>query len=91
MGRSWILVEAAPHLAGAVFSAAAWPSGGTWRERARVLGRKAACAYSASTERRKGGDLVVVLGKDEGRRGATEDARFLYPAKAAPGPCARLA
>ncbi|KAG9243305.1 hypothetical protein BJ878DRAFT_125458 [Calycina marina] len=43
-GRSWILVEAAPHLAGAVFSAAAWPSGRTWRERARILGRKAACA-----------------------------------------------
>jgi len=31
-GRSPILTEAAPHLAGAVFSAAAWPIRGAWWE-----------------------------------------------------------
>jgi hypothetical protein len=32
-----------------------------------------------------------VLEKEEGVEGATDDARFLYPTKAAAGPCARLA
>ena len=31
-GRSRILVEVAPHLVGAVFSVAAWPIRGAWRE-----------------------------------------------------------
>ena len=40
---------------------------------------------------RGGGLLGCWKGKKEGKERATEDARALYPAKAAGGPCTHLA
>jgi hypothetical protein len=64
---------------------------GSLAGRGRILGRRAECAWRTRTERREAEAVGLLKRKGEGKGASDGVARFLYPAKAAAGPCARLA